>query len=305
MSTQKPGTALWPPLSYDGLVPSQHLLHMMLQLVGKLKLADPFHAQWAEVALYVTPRGLTTGPIPCASGAYEVRLDFIAHRVDWLTSSGATGHLALGPTSVAGFAADLLAGLRRASLDPQIDMMPQEVPHPIAFDKDGDQRAYDPDQVNRWWRVLLATHRVLYAFQGRFTGRTQPIGLMWGTMDIRLALYNGKPATPSKTEGFIRRNAMNAELMELGWWAGDPSYAKPAFYAFTYPQPKGIEDAKISPDGAGWSKQMGEFLMDYDALRQSADPDAALMRFLETSYQAGAKAAGWDRALLGSGKPVK
>lgn len=305
MTTQKNDTELWPALSYADFAPSQHLLHMMLQVMGKLKLADPFHAQWAEVALYVTPRGLTTGPIPCASGAYELRMDFIGQTIDWLTSTGATGNLALGPTSVARFTADLLDGLRQTGLDPAIDMMPQEVPHPIAFDKDTEQRAYDPDQVGRWWRVLLATHRVLYAFQGRFTGRTQPIGLMWGTMDIRLAVYNGKPATPSNKAGFIRRNAMNEELMELGWWAGDPSYAKPAFYAFTYPQPKGIEGAKISPDAAGWSDKMGEFLMDYDALRKSGDPDAALMSFLETTYQAGAKAAGWAPGLLGSGKPVK
>lgn len=294
----------WPALSYADFAPTQHLLHMMLQVVGKLKLADPFHAEWAEVPLWITATGLGTGPIPCETGAYEIRLDLIAHRLDWVTSQGAQGGFDLGPGSVADFADTLLGQLRGAGVEARIDMMPQEVPNPVPFDQDKEARPYQADLVTAWWRVMLRCHRVLYAFQGRFTGKTQPIGLMWGTLDIRLALYNGKPATPGKSDGFIRSNAMNAELMEMGWWSGDPSYQKPAFYAFTYPQPKGIEQEQIGPDGAGWSTDMGEFVLDYDKLRQADDPDAALMRFLTTSYQAGASTAGWSADLLGGGKPI-
>lgn len=295
---------LWPALSSPEFEPTRYFLHMVLQAVGKLKLAEPFQAQWAEVPLWLNARGLTTGPIPYAGGAYEVRADLISHQIQWLTSAGASGKLPLGPSSVASTVDTFLGQLRDAGIDPSITLMPQEVSNPIPFNEDKEQRLYDRDLVNAWWRILLSVHRVLHVFQGRFTGKTQPIGLMWGTLDIRAALYNGKPAAPGvANKGYIRRNAMNAELMEMGWWSGDPAYPRPAFYAFAYPQPPGIESAKIGPGAARWDTKMGEFLLDYDDLRQSSDPDGDLLAFLETSYAAGAAAAGWDPALLGSGRP--
>lgn len=294
---------LWPALSYPAFEPTRYLLHMVLQAIGKLKLAEPFQAQWAEVPLWLGARGLTTGPIPCAGGVYEVRADFISHEVQWLTSSGASGRLALGPTSVAAFVDTFLDQLRRAGPDASITLMPQEVPNPIAFDEDTQQRPYERDLVSAWWRILIGTQRVMQVFQGRFTGKTQPIGLMWGTFDIRVPFYNGKPASPAPNAGYIRRNSMNAQLMEMGWWPGDLSYSRPAFYSFTYPQPQGIENAKIGPNAARWDAGMGEFLLDYDDLRQSANADGDLLAFFETTYNAGATAAGWDSGLLGSGRP--
>ena len=294
----------WPAFSTPGFEPTRHLLHMVLQAVGKLKLTEPFQAQWAQVPLWLSARGLTTGPIPHAGGAYEVTADFIAHEIQWLVSSGVSGKLALGPTSVAAFVATFLDGLRGAGIDPSITQMPQEVPNPIPFDEDQEQRAYDRDQVDAWWRILLSTQRVLQVFQGRFTGKTQSIGLMWGSMDIRAAFYSGKPASPGEAnKGYIRRNAMNAELIEMGWWSGDPSYPRPAFYAFTYPQPPEIENSKIGPAAARWDASMGEFILNYDDLRQSSDPDGDLLTFLESAYDAGATAAGWKPDLLGSGRP--
>lgn len=294
---------LWPALSYPAFEPTRYLLHMVLQAIGKLKLAEPFQAQWAEVPLWLGARGLTTGPIPYAGGVYEVRADFISHELQWLTSSGASGRLALGPTSVAAFVDTFLDQLRRAGTEASITLMPQEVPNPIAFDEDTQQRPYERDLVSAWWRILLGTQRVMQVFQGRFTGKTQPIGLMWGTFDIRVPFYNGKPASPAPNAGYIRRNSMNAQLMEMGWWPGDLSYSRPAFYSFTYPQPQGIENAKIGPNAARWDVGLGEFLLDYEDLRQSADPDADLLAFFETTYNAGATAAGWDSGLLGSGRP--
>lgn len=294
----------WPRLSYAAFQPSAHLLHMVLQVLGKLKLKSPFHAQWSEVALLITPRGLTTGPIPCPDGIYALTLDFLTHQVEWQTSAGRIGQVALGPGSVAAVSGAILDGLRQSGLNAEIDMMPQEVANPIAFDKDDQPRAYDRDQVGAWWGTVLAAYRVLYAFQGRFTGKTQPIGLMWGTMDLRVPLYNGKPVKPPKDMGFIRRNAMYEGLMELGWWAGDDSYQKPAFYAFVFPEPKGIGQHSIGPDGAAWSAAMGEFILDQDSLLKAPDPDEALMTFLESSYAACAKAADWDVNLMGAGKPT-
>ncbi len=294
----------WPVLSGPAFAPTRHFLHMVLQAVGKLKLSQPFQAQWAEVPLWLNARGLTTGPIPYARGAYEVRADFVTQQLHWLTSEGKSGCLAFGPTSVAAFVDGLLKGLRNAGIDASINMKPQEIPDPIPFDEDTQPRAYDPAQVATWWRILLSVQRLMQAFQGRFTGKTQPIGLMWGTFDIRLPFYSGKPAQPAPDSGFIRRNCMNVELMEMGWWPGDGSYPRPAFYAFTYPQPSGIERAKIGPNAARWDATMGEFLLDYDDLRQCAHPDGALLEFFASTYAAGANAAHWDPSLLGTGRTV-
>jgi hypothetical protein len=295
---------LWPALSSPAFEPTRYFLHMLLQAIGKLKLAEPFQAQWAEVPLWLSARGLTTGPIPYSGGVFEVRADFISHEIQWFASSGASGQLSLGPASVAAVVDTFLGQLRRGGIDASITLMPQEVPNPIPFNEDKEKRPYDRDQVNAWWRIMLSVQRVLRMFQGRFTGKTQPIGLMWGTLDIRAAFYNGKPTSPgAANKGYIRRNSMNAELMEMGWWSGDPAYPRPAFYSFAYPQPRGIEGASVVPDPARWDSAMGEFLLDYDDLRASNDRDGDLIAFFESTYDAAAAAADWDVALLGSGRP--
>ena len=293
----------WPVLSYAEFAATQHLLHMSLQAVGKLKLTEPFEPQWSEVPLWLTATGLTTGPIPYSGGAFEVKANFVAHRVECATSWGARGDFALEPRSVAEFVRELLQTLEKAGVRTTINLKPQEVANPVAFDKDTEQRPYDAGLVNAWWRILVSTQRVMQKFHGRFLGKTQPIGLMWGTLDIREVRYNGKSASPGEKADYIRRNAMNEELIEVGWWSGSGAYPKAAFYSFTYPQPKGIEAEQVSPAGARWEAGMGEFLLDYDDLRKAGDPDAALLGFFESTYAAGAKCAGWDGKLIGSGKP--
>lgn len=242
----------WPALPYSDFTETRHLLHMIVQIVGKLKLNEPFQAQWAGIPLWVNARGLTTGQFPVR--AAPMRCVSISSPIRWngIPAPGSAGRWRL---------------------------------------------------TRARWRILLSIRRVFYAFQGRFTGKTQPIGLMWGMLDIRHVVYNGHPETPSPKDGYIDRNAMTEGMTEMGWWTGDASHPEPAFFAFTFPHPRGIETAKIAPDAAGWVPAMGEFLLDYEALCQSKDPDAALSSFLESTYQAGAKAAGWDPALLGSGKP--
>ena len=293
----------WPPLSYPDFAATQHLLHMGLQAVGKLKLEEPFEPQWAEVALPLSSRGLTTGPIHYSGGAYEVTVDLISHHVECATSWGFSGRYDLASMSVAEFVKQLFDLLGKAGIDVSINLKPQEVPNAIPFDQDTLRRPYDPALVNAWWRILLSTQRVMQVFRGRFQGKTQPIGLMWGTLDIRDVRYNGKPASPGKKVDYIRRNAMNEELIEVGWWAGSAAYPKPAFYSFTYPQPTNIEHAKVSPASGRWEPAMGEFLLDYDDLRQSKDPDGDLLSFFESTYNAGAETAGWDPHLVGSGRP--
>jgi hypothetical protein len=276
---------------------------MGLQAIGKLKLKEPFEPQWGEVPLWLTSRGLTTGPIPYSGGAYEVTIDLVSHQVGCVTSWGTSSHFDLASKSVAEFVKQLFDLLRQAGIEPAINLKPQEVPNAILFDQDLHPRPYDPALVNAWWRILLSTQRVMQVFRARFKGKMQPIGLMWGTLDIRDVRYNGKPAAPGEKADYIRRNAMNEELIEVGWWSGSAAYPKPAFYSFTYPQPKEIEKAKVSPAGARWEPAMGEFLLDYDDLRQSKDPDGDLLSFFESTYNAGAATAGWDPHLIGSGRP--
>jgi Family of unknown function (DUF5996) len=293
----------WPHLSYPDFAATQYLLHMGLQVLGKLKLEEPFQPQWAEAPLWLTGQGLTTGPIPYADGAYEIRTDFVSHQVECITSWGFSARFGLEPMSVARLATLIFDLLHRAGVEVSINLKPQEVPNPVPFDQDETGRPYDSALVNRWWRILLSTKRVMQVFQGRFQGKTQPIGLMWGTLDIRNVLYNGNPASPGMNADYIRRNAMNAELIEMGWWSGNVTYPKPAFYCFTYPQPNGIEKARVSPPGSRWEPAMGEFLWDYDDLCNSTHPDEDLLSFFESTYQAGATLAGWDPELVGSGKP--
>lgn len=293
----------WPSLSCADLSATRHLLHMGLQMLGKLKLQEPFQPQWAEVPLWLSGRGLTTGPIHYAGGAYEVTTDFISHQVQCATSGGFSGHFELGPMSVAEFLTALVDLLRKANVNVSINLKPQEVPDPISFDQDTQPRPYEAALVNTWWRILLSAHRVMQIFHGRFRGKTQPIGLMWGTLDIRDVRYSGRPASPGPKANYIRRNAMNEELVEVGWWSGNADYPKPAFYSFTYPQPVGIENTKIIVPGARWDSTMSEFLFDYDEMRKSKDPDGDLLSFFESTYQAGAERAGWHPNLVGSGRP--
>lgn len=294
----------WPALSYPDFAETQFLLHMGLQAVGKLKLQEPFQPQWAEVPLWLNGRGLTTGAISYNGGVYEVIVDLISHRVECMTSWGSTGRFDLGPMSVADLTASLFQMLRSAGVNVSINMRPQEVPNTTPFDQDTEKRPYGSDLVNAWWRILLSTRRVLQIWHGRFKGKTQPIGLMWGTLDIRDVCYNGKPVTPDPDTDYIRRNAMNEELVEIGWWAGNADHPKPAFYSFTYPQPEGIEKTLVTPSAAYWDPNMGEFLFDYDDLRSSKDPDGDLLSFFESTCKAGMECARWDAGLLGTGTPA-
>jgi hypothetical protein len=293
----------WPALSYPEFAGTQYFLHMGLQAVGKLKLTEPFEPQWSGIPLWISARGLTTGPIDHAGGAYEVSADLISHEMICVTSWGHSERFKLASMSVAEFVERLFDLLKKAGIDVSINLMPREVANPTPFDQDNERRPYDPAMAHNWWRILLSTQRVMRIFRGGFQGKTQPIGLMWGTLDIRDVFFNGKPASTPPDTDYIRRNAMNAELIEMGWWAGTVSYPRPAFYAFTHPQPKGIEGAKVSPPSARWDPAMSEFILDYDDLRKSKDPDGDLLSFFRSAFHAGSEHADWDPNLMGTGRP--
>ncbi len=294
----------WPSLPYQAFAPTAYLLHMGVQAIGKLNLARPFEPEWANVPLCLTSRGLTSGLVPHAQGAFSVDVDLLSHEIRCATSWGRTGGFALGSMSVAQLTGTLFEMLRGVGVEATVNPMPQEVPGPIPFDRDTAPRPYDRELAHAWWRILIASHRVMTRYHAEFKGKTPPIGFMWGTFDLRDVRLNGAPASPGPKAGYIRRNAMDAAQIEVGWWSGNPSYPRPAYYSFTYPQPKEIERARVNPAQAHWDASMGEFILEYDDLRASKDPEADLLAFLESTYRAGAERAGWDPKLVGPAEPA-
>lgn len=296
---------LWPELPYEKFKSTRHLLHMAAQAIGKLKLATPFEPHWANVPLWITSQGLTTGPIPQDSETFNIDIDLINHGVICTHSTGKKAHFKLKSMSVAEFANTLFETLNSLGIKPKINFLPQEVPDPIPFNQDDEVRTYIPELANAWWRIVENTHQVMQRYHSRFKGITPPIGLMWGTFDLRDARYVNVPVpTKGENAGYIRRNAMDVAQVEAGWWAGDERYEHPAYFSFTYPAPKGIEKSKIEPTAARFEKKLGEFLLDYEDIRKSKNPEEDLLAFFDSTYHAGTELAGWDPKLVGPGVPV-
>ncbi|KTD20804.1 Uncharacterised protein [Legionella lansingensis] len=295
----------WPELPYKDFVPTAYLLHMGMQVIGKLKLTTPFEPQWANVPLWITSRGLTTGPIPYDTGIFSIDIDFIAHIIICTTSWQSMNEFKLHSMSVAEFTQSLFKLLSETGIKIEINLMPQEIASPIPFNKDTKQRTYSTTLANAWWRILVSSYRVMQRYHAKFNGKTPPIGLMWGTFDLRDARYQGVsvPTTGINAE-YIRRNAMNETQIETGWWSGSVNYPRPAYYSFTYPQPNGIEQSQIKPAAARWDSSMGLFILDYDDVQKSQNPEEDLYMFLESTYKAGSELAQWEKELVGSGRPV-
>jgi hypothetical protein len=295
----------WPNLIYSEFKETSHLLHMACQMLGKLTLLKPFEPEWANVILHITSRGLSTGPIPYENGTFTLDMDLIAHQVNCMTSWSTFTKFPINSMSVAQFFSTLLDALRSIEVEVTINTKPQEVPNPIPFEEDIETQAYDSILANNWWQILVKSKRVFDLYHARFTGKTQPIGLMWGTFDLRDVRYSGEKVTPTGINtGYLRRNAMDAALIESGWWSGNENYPKAAYYSFTYPEPKEIDKVIIKPSRARWEKTQGIFILDYDDILTSETPEQDLLDFLDSTYQVGAQLANWDSSLIGSGKPI-
>ena len=238
-------------------------------------------------------------------GAYSVEIDLIQHQIICNTNWGQSAKFSIIPSSVAKLTDRLLKALHSVGIKVSVNPQPQEVPDPIPFNQDVELRPYDSLLANTWWRILVSSYLVMQLYHARFTGKTPSIGLMWGTFDLRDVRFNGATVpTTGNNAGYIRRNAMDAAQIEVGWWHGSAAYPQGAYYSFTYPQPKGIEKAAILPKAARWETSMAEFILDYDELRKSKDPAADLLLFFESTYQVGATKAGWDPKLIGAGKAL-
>jgi hypothetical protein len=297
------GTALqlaeWPELPYDAWAPTMDTLHMKLQVIGKVRLAmTRREPQWANVPLYLTGRGLTTSPMWSGRAGFAIDVDLINHEVIVAMNDGRIERVALDARPVAVFYHELMGRLRTLDIDPAITTTPSEVDNPIPFPEDTVHAAYDPEWAYRFLRLLARIDLVLKEHRGRFTGRTSPVSFWWGTFDLSVARYSGRAVPPPKGAGIIRRVGGDAEQCCVGFWPGNATLREPAFFAYAYPKPEGIEGATLRPPAAVWSPALGEFILPYDAVRRSPDPRQAILDFAESTFVAGASRQRWDPTLL-------
>jgi hypothetical protein len=299
----QPDNSNWPPLVYADWQDSCATLHLWTQIVGKIRLtlAPPVN-HWWHVPLYLTSRGLTTSPMPYEGRTFQIDFDFIDHVLRIAASDGRRESLALAPRSVADFYKEIVGRLRALGLDVPVWTMPVEIADPIPFEQDQIHASYDPLQVNRFWRVLTQVDQVFAAFRGRFLGKASPVHFFWGSFDHAVTRFSGRPAPPPPSNpnipDIINRAAYSHEVSSCGFWPGNGGFGQAAFYSYAYPQPAGFGETPIQPSSAFYSKEIGEFILPYDAVRQAASPRDTLLEFLQSTYAAAADLAKWDRAAL-------
>jgi len=294
----------WPELPTAAWRETCATLHLWTQVIGKIRLA---RAPWLNhswhVALYVTARGLTTSPIPDGVRTFQIELDFIDHLLRISTSDGATRQLALTGQSVASFYAAITATLAELGIHIAIDEMPNELPEPIRFSQDNQHASYDPDAVRRFFQILVNADRVFKQFRTAFLGKASPVHFFWGSFDLAVARFSGRRA-PRHPGGVphlpdaVACEAYSHEVSSAGFWPGSGAIDYPAFYSYAYPEPAGFRATRVRPDAAFFSEALGEFILPYDAVRTAPQPDQALLDFLQSTYEAAANAAKWDRDAL-------
>ncbi|HJQ70886.1 MAG TPA: DUF5996 family protein [Blastocatellia bacterium] len=302
---------LWPALPLEEWQDTYATLHMWTQVVGKIRLAQtPLVNHWWNVPLYVTARGLTTSPMPYKGSAFEIDFDFIDHLLLIKRDDGATETLTLAPRSVADFHQEVIDRLRALAIEVKIWPVPVEVEDPVPFEQDHKNASYDPEYANRLWRILVQTERVFTEFRSRFIGKCSPVHFFWGSFDMAVTRFSGRRAPEREGADRITREAYSHEVISHGFWPGirasgpverdraDGTVNAPAFYSYTAPEPAGLGEEPVRPGRAFYSTAMKEFILLYDDVRNSNSPDDALMEFLESTYEAGANLAQWDRREL-------
>lgn len=288
----------WPALPLDSWKDTCATLHMWTQMVGKVRLRlTPLINHWWNVALYVTARGLTTSRIPYGERAFELRFDFIQHRLVLETNDGTLKTLPLAPRSVAEFYKDFMGMLQSAGIEVKIWRMPVEIPNPIPFDQDYVHRSYDRVAVEKFWRILLSVDAVFSQFRSRFIGKCSPVHFFWGSFDLAVSRFSGRRAPERPGADKITREAYSHEVSSVGFWPGG-DVTDAAFYSYMVPEPQGFKEARVRPGAAHYDKQLGEFLLMYEDVRKAESPTASLLEFCQSTYEAGASLGNWDRAAL-------
>jgi hypothetical protein len=291
--------AAWPELEWSNWSETAETLHMWTQIVGKTRLAlTPLQNHWWNVPLYVTARGLSASAMACGNDALDIEFDFTEHQLRMRCGSGRTESLALKPRSVAEFYREYFRCLHTLGVVVKIWPMPVEVQNPVRFDLDTVHKAYDPEYAHRFWQVLVHTQKVFRAWAPGFLGKVSPVHFFWGSFDLAVTRFSGRPAPPRQGADSIQREAYSHEVISAGFWPGNGGYGAAAFYCYAAPVPEGLAEKKIAPAAANWNSELGEFIFRYNDLRHEPSPDAALLEFIESAYSAAADAAKWDRDLL-------
>ena len=294
----------WPSLPLEAWRDTCTTLHLWTQVVGKVRLRQSawMNHSW-HTTLYVTARGLSTSVMPHGERAFEIELDFVAHRLAIRASDGGEGGFALEPQTVAAFYRKLMDELARLNLAVKISTRPNEVAEAIAFDQDEVHGAYDPAYAHRYWQVLLHADRVFKVFRSRFVGKCSPVHYFWGAPDLAVTRFSGRaaPAHPGGVPNLpdeVAVEAYSQEVSSAGFWPGGGPVPHAAFYSYAYPEPEGLAAAPVRPAQAFYSPELREFLLPYDAVREAASPEAALLEFLQSTYEAAAERGGWARGVL-------
>lgn len=288
----------WPELPYDAWRDTRDTLHLYTQVVGKVKLAlCPPLNEWWHVALTLTARGLTTGPVPWGQAAFDIELDFHDHRVVVRHGDGRRRELELRPHTVAHFHAELMERLAELGITPDINTLPSEIPDPIPFEEDTVHASYDPEYAARWWRVLLDVARVMDRYRSPFRGKSSADNFYWGGFDLSQTRFTGRLIEPPKGGGVIMEYGEDEENFAVGFWPGADAYPHPLLYAYIVPPPPGVADLRVEPGPARFDPELAEFVLHYEDAR-AGDPDEAVLTFFRSAYEACADLAGWDRARL-------
>ena len=294
----------WPELPLSEWADTCATLHLWTQVVGKIRLAHaPLINHWWQVPLYVTSRGLTTSAISYGSRSFQLDFDFLDHDLIIQTSDGATAKITLAPRSVADFYAEVMGRLQELGLETRIWTMPVEIPDAIPFDQDNEHKSYDPEYVQRFWRILVQADRVSTQFRSRFLGKVSPVHFFWGSFDLAVSRFSGRAAPPLTSKSpnlgdWVMQEAYSHEVSSCGFWPGNGGYGRAAFYSYAYPEPAGFSDVPVLPDSAFYDRDLGQFILPYDAVRQAQSPDDHLLDFLQSTYGAAADLAHWDRTAL-------
>ncbi len=291
--------AQWPDLPFSAWSETCETLHMWTQIVGKVRMVlTPAINHWWHVPLYINARGLTTSSIPYHNHAFEVQFDFIDHNLLILTDDGRNKTLPLIPRSVAEFYDEFMTALQTLAIEVKINTLPAEVKNPIRCDVDDVHAAYDSEYANRFWRVLVQTQLVMQRFRSSFIGKNSPIHFFWGSFDLADTRFSGRRAPERSGADAMTREAYSHEVISCGFWPGNREAPEPVFYAYSVPEPSGFREAHIQPPSAFYSAEVGEYMLRYQDVRQSATPEQDLLAFFQSTYDAAATLANWDRPNL-------
>jgi hypothetical protein len=289
----------WPELPLEAWQDTYDTLHMWTQIVGKIrKTLTPLVNHWWNVTFYVTARGLTTSPIPYQDRIFEMEFDFISHKLDIRTCDGSTKRLELAPRTVADFYSDVMGTLRSLGLDVEIHATPDEVADRIPFAEDRTHKSYDPEYAHKFWRILVSVDSVFKEFRSRFIGKCSPVHFFWGSFDLAVTRFSGRRAPERPGADAMMREGYSHELSSAGFWPGGGEIKGPAFYSYMAPEPAGLKTQPVLPQKAFYHSGMSEFFLMYDDVRRAESPRQMLLEFMQSTYEAGATLAKWDRAAL-------